>query len=83
MGNDLIHLMYYLYDVVPSSTTLALVQWLKLPAWKVEDMQDRTPLWPSRFKDLQVSNFELCVWRAVPSHSSQHPQEVFWSQFSI
>ena len=26
--------------------------------------------------DLQGLNFESCVWRAVSSHSSHHPQEV-------
>ena len=30
--------------------------------------------------DRQGSNFELCVWRAVSSHSSPHPQGV---QFSL
>ena len=30
--------------------------------------------------DLQGFNFESCVWRAV---SSQHPQEVLLSQFSL
>ena len=33
--------------------------------------------------DRQGSNFETCVWRAVSSHSSHHPQEVFRSQFSL
>ena len=30
--------------------------------------------------DLQGSNFEFCVWRAV---SSYHPQEVLLAQFSL
>ena len=33
--------------------------------------------------DRQGSNFESCVWRAVSSHSSHHPQEVFQTQFSL
>ena len=33
--------------------------------------------------DRQGSNFELCVWRTVSSHSSHHPQEVLLAQFSL
>ena len=33
--------------------------------------------------DRQGSNFESCVWRAVSSQSSHHPQEVLLAQFSI
>ena len=33
--------------------------------------------------DLRGLNFESCVWRAVLSHSSHHPQEVFLAQFSL
>ena len=33
--------------------------------------------------DLQELNFESCVWRAVSSHSSHHPQEVLLVQFSL
>ena len=33
--------------------------------------------------DRQVSNFELCVWWTVSSHSSHHPQEVLLAQFNI
>ena len=33
--------------------------------------------------DLQGLNFEYCVWRAVSSHSSHHPQEVLLAQFSL
>ena len=33
--------------------------------------------------DLQGLNFESCVWRAVSSHSSHHPQEVFLARFSL
>ena len=32
--------------------------------------------------DRQGSNFESCVWRAVSSQSSHHPQEVLLAQFS-
>ena len=32
---------------------------------------------------LQSVNFESCVWRAVSSHSSHHPQEVLMAQFSL
>ena len=28
-------------------------------------------------------NFESCVWRAVTPHSSHHPQEVLFTQFSL
>ena len=33
--------------------------------------------------DLKGSNFESCVWRALSSHSSHHPQEVLLAQFSL
>ena len=33
--------------------------------------------------DRQGSNFASCVWRAVSSHSSHHPQEVILVQFSL
>ena len=33
--------------------------------------------------DRQGSYFESCVWRAVPSHSFHHPQEVLLAQFSL
>ena len=33
--------------------------------------------------DRQDTNFESCVWRAVSSHSSHHPQEVLLAQFSL
>ena len=33
--------------------------------------------------DRQGSNFEFCVWRAVSSQSSHHPQEVLLIQFSL
>ena len=33
--------------------------------------------------DLQGLNFESCVWRAVSSYSSHHPQEVLLAQFSL
>ena len=33
--------------------------------------------------DLQALNCELCVWRAGPSHSSQHHQEVLLAQFNL
>ena len=33
--------------------------------------------------DLQGSNSESCVWRAVSSHSSHHLQEVLLAQFSL
>ena len=33
--------------------------------------------------DRQGLNFESCVWRAVSSHSSHHPQEVLLAQFSL
>ena len=33
--------------------------------------------------DRQGSNFESCVWRAVSSQSSHHPQEVLLAQFRL
>ena len=33
--------------------------------------------------DLHGLNFESCVWRAVSSQSSHHPQEVHQAQFSL
>ena len=33
--------------------------------------------------DLQGLIFECCVWRAVSSHLSHHPQEVLLAQFSL
>ena len=33
--------------------------------------------------DRQGLNFESCVWRAVSSQSSHHPQEVLLAQFSL
>ena len=33
--------------------------------------------------DRQGWNFESCLWRAVSSHSSHHPQEVLLAQFSL
>ena len=33
--------------------------------------------------DLQGLNLEHCVWRAVSSHLSHHPQEVLLAQFSL
>ena len=33
--------------------------------------------------DRQGSNFESCVWRAVSSQSSHHPQEVLLAKFSL
>ena len=33
--------------------------------------------------DLQGFNFKSCVWRAVSSHSSHHPQEVLLAQLSL
>ena len=34
-------------------------------------------------RDREVANFESCVWRAVSSQSSHHPQEVLLAQFSL
>ena len=33
--------------------------------------------------DRQGSNFESCVWRAVSSQSSHHPQEILLAQFIL
>ena len=37
----------------------------------------------SSVSDRQGSNFESCVWRAVPYHSSYHRQAVLLAQFSL
>ena len=37
----------------------------------------------SSASDRQGLNFESCVWRAVSSHSSHHPQEFLLAQFSL
>ena len=34
-------------------------------------------------QDCQVSNFEFCVWRAVSTHSSHHPEEVLLAQICV
>ena len=33
--------------------------------------------------DRQGSSFDSCVWRAVSSHSSHHPQEVLLAKFIL
>ena len=33
--------------------------------------------------DLKGLTYESCVWRAMSSHSSHHPQEVLLIQFSL
>ena len=53
----------------------ALVQWLRLPAWKVKDRGFEPHSGP------KVS--ESCVWRALSSHSSHHPQDVLLAQCSL
>ena len=69
----------------------ALVQWLKLPAWKVGDRGFEPHSGIQVLKKWEVacstsnrqgSNFESCVWRAMSSHSSHHPQEVLLVQNS-
>ena len=47
----------------------------------VGSLRDREVAWSA--SDRQGSNFESCVWRAVSSHSSHHPQEVLLAQFSL
>ena len=37
----------------------------------------------SSASDRQFSKFEFCVWSAVSSHSSHHPQEVLLTQFNL
>ena len=73
----------------------ALVQWLKLPAWRVGDFRFvlRSGI---QFKKIKCSspdnslkiwyiglNFKSCVWRAVSSHSSHHPQDIGLVHFSL
>ena len=48
---------------------------------KVGNFRDREIVCSA--SDLQGLNFEFCVWRAVSSHSSHHPQEVLLAQFSL
>ena len=47
----------------------------------VGSLRDREVACPA--SDRQGSNFESCVWRAVSSQSSHHPQEVLLAQFSL
>ena len=47
----------------------------------IVDLRDREVACSA--SDLQGFNFESCVWRAVSSHSSHHPQEVLLTQFSL
>ena len=47
----------------------------------VESLRDREVACSA--SDRQGSNFESCVWRAVSSQSSYHPQEVLLSRFSL
>ena len=88
----------------------ALVQSLKLPAWKVGDRGFEFTLafklfqinkmflscslikiqccgghpWPrGSVLGLRPPELEICVWRAVSSHSSRHPQEVLLVQFNL
>ena len=92
----------------------ALVQWLKLPAWKVVGYNPSLALkcvknkmflprslvkikyfffWGGgEIRDWEVAcsasdrkdlNFDSCVWRAVLSHSSHHPKEIFMVHFSL
>ena len=82
----------------------ALVQWLKLPAWKVGDrefeprsafkLQRNKMFFPRALVEIQycgeppwpsgsMLGLEYCVWRAVSSHLSHHPQEVLLAQFSL
>ena len=102
----LFHFEYLNIELCPGFLAGALVQWLKLPAWKVGDRGFKTRLhlsfketkcyFPLKYSilwgacvteslasDRQGSNFESCVWRAVLSHSSHHPQEVLLAQFSL
>ena len=52
-----------------------------LKLYIVGSLRDREVAYSA--SDLQGSNFESCVWRAVSSHSSHHPQEVLMAQFSL
>ena len=47
----------------------------------VGSLRDREPACSA--SDRQGSNFESCVWRAVSSQSSHHPQEVLPAHFSL
>ena len=38
---------------------------------------------PHCYTGFKEANVEFCVWMAVSSHSSQHPQEVLLAQFSL
>ena len=45
------------------------------------NLHDREIAWSA--SDRRGSSFAPCVWRAVSSHSSHHPQEVLLPQFSL
>ena len=60
-------------------------QYPRAPAPECQDQLRKDPGVISRsdhITRLQALNFESCVWRAVSSHSSHHPQEVLLAQFS-
>ena len=70
----------------------ALLQWLKLPAWKIGDrgFESRFEMDSSReetkyFPPLTRKDaiFESSVWRAVSTHSSHHHEDVLLAQFSL
>ena len=48
-----------------------------IPVFKLYKQND------SSFPDRQCSNFEFCVWKAVSSVLSHHPQEILLVQFSL
>ena len=69
----------HLYDIYFVFTPIgqgpgAVAKAVCLESWR---SQVRNPLRP------QGSNFKLCVWRAVSSHSSHHPHEIILAQFSL
>ena len=64
-----------------NSLTACLVTDIHVLPVPMGSLRDReVASWTS---DLQVSNFESCIWRPVSSHSSHHPQDVILAQFSL
>ena len=55
-----------------------------LPRSLVKIQYCREPLWPrGSVLGFRPPGLEFCVWRAVSSHSSHNPQQVFLAQFSL
>ena len=111
MSNILGWLFYVIIAYIGKKSG-ALVQWLRLPVWKLGDLgfephsglqvlkkqnvsslltRKDSMLWGTPHdrklacsaSDRQGSSFKFCVWRALSSQSSHHPQKVLLAQFSL